>query len=159
MKELDKFKKLISGKLKCDIENIIFYRIITSEKLEVVKNLDYYKVEGGTPQCFCVKVKIDNEEKNISSFKLYEMPHCCAFMISCNVEISPNFRNLGIGTILNLLRIEIGKHLGYTAILCTDIEQNKYQRKILKKNGWKDIYELVNKRTRNKVFLSLIELK
>ena len=97
--------------------------------------------------------KIVVNERTVSSWKLYELPHCCAYMVSCNVQIALDFRNKKIGKILNLFRIEIGRQLGYTAILCTDIEQNVAQRKILKDNGWVDIHSLVNKITKNKVHI------
>jgi hypothetical protein len=80
------------------------------------------------------------------------MPHCCAFMISCNVYVSASYRNKRIGTTLNSLRQDIGRVLGFTSILCTDIEKNIHQRQLLKTNGWKDIHSVINKRTNNQVY-------
>ena len=63
-----------------------------------------------------------------------------------------------IGTILNQLRQDIGRLLGYSSIICTDIQQNTNQRKLLETNGWKDIHSVINKRTNNRVYLSVINI-
>ena len=86
------------------------------------------------------------------------MPHCCAFMVSCNVNVTEKYRGMRIGTILNQFRQDIGRVLNYSSILCTDIEQNTHQRKLLKTNGWKDIHDVVNKRTKNRVYISVINI-
>ena len=75
----------------------------------------------------------------IATFSLTEMPGCCGVLISFHSEVSSKFRNKGIGTILNQLRIEIAELLGYTVLMCTDKATNINQSKILKKNGWKSI--------------------
>ncbi len=156
MKELlDKYKKQISDKIGCKSEDILFCDDFSNRE---VQTLDYYKPHGGTPQSYSVRIIIDDKQHYISTFKLYEMPHCCAIMISCNVDVKEKYRNKGIGTILNKFRQEIGLLLGYSLLLCTDIEQNTHQRRLLKNNGWKDIYNVLNKRTGNNVFISVINL-
>lgn len=169
-----KYKKLIAEILKIDFNRIKFYseqNITYTEapyertEFKELGELYYYKpdTEGYTRETGIAnwslgsyRVTVDN--KIISTWKLYQLPHCCAYMISCNVYIDSEYRNLGLGTILNLLRIDIGKLLGYSALLCTDIGKNICQRKILKKNNWKDIHSVKNKRTNNLVFLSVIDL-
>lgn len=178
MKELlDKYKILISDILKCKPEEIKFFseQIINegldNEKKEFIEigELFYYKPneEGYTEQTrqanwnlgsYKIKQVIGENLNEISSWKLYQLPHCCAYMVSCNVYIEEEYRKKGIGTILNQLRIEIGKHLNYSSILCTDVKQNKGQRAILAKNGWEDIHSIKNKRTRNLVYLSVINI-
>jgi len=156
MKELlEKYKKQIAEKIQCESKDIFFSDEFGNTE---INDLYYYKPSGGNPRGFSVLQQIDGKKHIISTFKTYEMPHCCAIMISCNVEVKEKYRNKGIGTILNKFRQEIGKLLGYSLLLCTDIEQNIHQRKLLKNNGWKDVYNIVNKRTNNKVFISVIEL-
>jgi hypothetical protein len=94
----------------------------------------------------------------IATFKLYEMPHCCGIMVSCNAFVGEPFRHKGIGTLMNNLRQDIGRQLGYSVILCTDIETNTYQRQLLKTNGWKDIYSFLNRRTSNQVYIAVLGL-
>jgi hypothetical protein len=157
---LDKYRKIIGGILNCNSENIKFYNDGNKEE---IGTFDYDKQcvsENWTLGTYEVYQIVDNYDKPrlISSFKLYQLQHCCAFMVSCNAEIMEEYRNKRIGTILNNLRQDIGRQLGYTAILCTDIEQNVNQRKLLKTNGWKDIYSIINKRTNNRVYLSIINI-
>lgn len=94
----------------------------------------------------------------IASFKLYQMPHCCGIVVSCNAEVKPAFRNRRIGTVLNNLRQELGRELGYSLMLCTDVDTNVHQRQLLKTNGWRDLLAFVNRRTANKVIISAIGL-
>lgn len=155
---LDKYRKIISSILKCESSDIKFYignskeevGTIDFDKNEVSKNweLGIYKVIQ----------QIGNVQKVISTWNLYQLQHCCAFMVSCNVKVEESYRGKRIGTILNQLRQDIGRLLGYSSILCTDIEQNVNQRKLLKTNGWKDIHSVVNKRTNNRVYLSVVNI-
>ena len=122
---------------------------------------DYYvvcfdKEEPGDYICLG-PTKIEGYEI-ISTFKLYELPHCCAIVVSCNAWINEKYRGMGLGTLLNQLRQHIGRGLNYTTMLCTDVMANKAQRQILQKNGWKDIHQLKNKRTGNELAVSVIDL-
>lgn len=179
---LDKYQKIIAGRLNCNPEHIKFY--INGEE---VGSIDYEKKEeweenyisnwalgefqvfidkkNELPQYFGDKLNhkssylnIKHYNKLISDFKLYQLPHCCAYAVSCKARVYEKFRNNRIGTILNSFRQDVCRILGYSALMCTDIETNKYQRKLLKTNGWKDVHNLINKRTNNRVFLSLINL-
>ena len=94
----------------------------------------------------------------IASFQLTQLPGCCAYVVSTGSYISVPYRKRGLGTILNNFRIDIAKHLGYTAIICTDLDNNVPQRKILEKNGWKDVHSLTNKRTDNFLHLTIKDL-
>lgn len=136
--------------LKCDPDEVKFF--CRGEEMKDWQ--EYYSVEkNGSQNHGYYEIKFRG--KTIASWKLYEMPHCCAFLISCNAFVLPSMRNLGIGTLCNTFREEIAKTLGYTAMLCTDMVKNDVQRKILAKNGWTDLHKLLNKRTGNEVFLSL----
>lgn len=115
-----------------------------------------YNLEN--PAEFITKGYNYGDSRFIASFTLGQLPGCCAYIISTQAAIGLNYRNKGLGTLLNLFRIEIGKYMGYSALLCTDIDTNEAQRKILNKNGWKDVHKIRNKRTHNLVYLSVIEL-
>ena len=157
---LDKYRKILAPILECQEEEVEFYirgRGETPQDKQIVDKigeLTYQKNSNWSLGTYIVKCK--NQE--VSTWKLYELPHCCAFMVSCNVNVLPAFRNKRIGTILNLLRQDIGRALGYSAVLCTDVEHNVNQRKLLATNGWKDIHSIVNKRTQNRVYLSVINI-
>ena len=155
---LDKYRKIISSILKCNPEDIKFYINHSKEEIGTIdfdKNIVSKNWELGT---YNVVQQIGDVQKEISSWKLYQLQHCCAFMVSCNVKVEESYRSKRIGTILNQLRQDIGRLLNYSSIICTDIEQNINQRKLLKTNGWKDIHSVINKRTSNRVYLSIINI-
>lgn len=94
----------------------------------------------------------------IARFQLIEFPGCCAFMVSYHSNISDDYRGKGLGLLLNSMRMDIARFLGYSALLCTDLNDNIPQRKILAKNDWKDIFNIVNQRTRNNINISIVQL-
>lgn len=167
---VDKYQKIISGILDCKPEDIKIYSGKSSsyynETIVDPVEIGAMDVEKNDPEFFnnfClgayeVKQIKNGKSYSISTWKLYQLPHCCAFMISCNVEVKTAYRGKRIGTVLNLMRQDIGRILGYSAVLCTDISQNTHQRKLLATNGWKDIFDLVNKRTNNRVYLSVVNI-
>lgn len=152
---LDNYRKLLSPILKCKKDDI---RIFRNNK--EANELCFSKTDiGGNWSLGNYSIVINNGSRTVvSTFKLYQLPHCCAFMVSCDSIVCEKYRGRGIGTILNSLRKDIGKALGYSAIICTDIEQNVNQRKLLATNGWKDIHSIINKRTNNKVYLSAVNI-
>jgi len=97
-------------------------------------------------------------DQQVASFELYPMVGCCGICVSTKATVDKAYRNRGIGALLNGLRIDIARYLGYGLLLCTDVESNEYQRKILKRNGWMDLHKVVNPRTKNTIFISAINL-
>lgn len=94
----------------------------------------------------------------IAVFSLAQMPGCCGICISHGSFVYTDYRGKGIGSILNQLRQEIAREDGYTILMCTDVVGNEPQRKLLRRNKWRDILFLNNKRTDNEVALSIKEL-
>lgn len=153
---LDKYRKILAGIIKCNPEDIIFFK-----DSKEIGTFDYDKDEVAVNWAlgsYIVKQRYLGGYSTIGSFRLYQLQHCCAFMVSCNAVVEKDYRGKRIGTTLNMLRQDIGRLLGYSAILCTDIAQNTYQRQLLKTNGWRDLFSLVNKRTKNTVYLSVISI-
>ena len=101
---------------------------------------------------------LDRARGPIASFHLYPMINCCGICVSTGSRVHKDFQKLGLGTLLNTLRIDIARNLGYGLLLCTDVESNEPQRKILQKNGWRDIHKFINPRTKNTVIISCINL-
>lgn len=94
----------------------------------------------------------------VASFQLYPMINCCGICVSTQAEVVPAWRKHGLGTLLNAFRIDTARYLGYGLLLCTDVESNEYQRKILSRNGWMDLLKFINPRTKNAIFVSAIRL-
>ena len=155
---IKEYKQKISEILNCDFKEIRFFTNkieLTNDDLLVHSKMIKKDEYENNDHYLCSVYK--NKEL-ITSFKLYEFPKCCAILVSCNAVVTNNFVNLKIGTITNILRQDIARLLGYSCLMCTDVEQNKFQRQLLKTNGWSDIYNVMNKRTNNNVFLTVINL-
>lgn len=100
----------------------------------------------------------NGSDEYIAFFRLVQMPGCCGICISTESYVHSKFRKLGVGTVLNLLRIDLAKELGYGLLMCTDVESNEPQQRILKKNGWVKIETFANPRTKNIVAIHTITL-
>lgn len=169
---LDKYSKLIAGLLKVEPKEISFFL----SKYPFGASVDFkYASQAATKITGITQVYDENKkmglndwsegnyavfygEKLVSMFELYRMPHCCAILISCKSHVAIQFRGKRIASTLNMLRQEIGRALGYSLLLCTDIDTNEHQRKLLATNGWKDVHDVINKRTKNRVYISVINL-
>lgn len=158
---LTQYKKEIAAKVGCDFSCIQLHKVqgdytytgmelTTIDAISRLKPLTNFYI--GT---FTVIKMVMGKASLISSFKLYQLPHCCAYAMSCNVSIYPTYRGKGLGRILNNLRVEMAKQMGYSSILCTDVADNHPQREVLKKNGWSDVHSIRNRRTGNTVMLSV----
>lgn len=156
---LNKYRKIIAGLIQEDYDTIKFYIKKSDAWYEILdSDIQHIKTINWCQGQYKVTIEAKSYKHELASFELYEMPHCCAFLISCRSSVNEKFRNRRIGTVLNNLRQDIGRLLGYSTLLCTDIEQNKHQRQLLATNGWKDIYDVKNKRTGNRVYISVINL-
>jgi hypothetical protein len=173
---VDKYQKLIGGLLGIEPRLIRFFVKAGANNKEMEIGLEYQPDEDKKDwiefQSWCegdfvVKRMDDAASKShpanywdlvISTFKLYRMPHCCGIVVSCNANVRETYRHKRVGTVLNNLRQDIARMLGYTVMLCTDIAQNEHQRRLLKTNGWKDVLDFKNRRTGNTVILSYIGL-
>ncbi len=171
---LDKYIKILAPIIGCKESDLLF--MIGNKKIEEIEYFEPEKDDKGEETGVKIRYTRWNDwsegtyrllrknndtnefKEEITSFELYKMPHCCAILVSCKSLISSKYRNKRIGTIMNTFRQDIGRLLGYSLLFCTDIEKNVHQRQLLATNGWKDIYEVKNKRTQNKVFLSVINL-
>jgi hypothetical protein len=96
--------------------------------------------------------------KGVAGFTLTQLPGCCGVVVSTGAWVNLDHRRKGIGSLMNQLRIDYARALGYGYILCTDVETNEPQRKLLAKNGWVDLTKFTNPRTVNRVFISGKEL-
>lgn len=146
------------------------YEKILSELLKIDITFEYYITFGNLYPAEWRKLTINDipRSKNnegllirinkITQFKLVQLPGCCGICISTGVFVHNNYRNKGINSILNNMRIELAKYSGYGILLCTDKDNNDYERKTLNKNDWKDIYSFINPRTNNKLNITIKEL-
>lgn len=137
-----------------------------TENLNAILGEGSWKLTNITENCYHseklavgkYELRMDGVEKTIASFQLYPMINCCGICVSTQAFVVDHWRNKGLNTLLNSLRIDIARHLNYSVLLCTDVVDNSPQRRVLKKNGWRDICKFVNRRTGNTVAISVINL-
>jgi hypothetical protein len=91
----------------------------------------------------------------VTGWYMQQFPGCCAFCISTGVYVSGMFVRRGVNKIANRLRQALAKGDGYTALVCTDVDDNKAERRTLAANKWQDIFRTVNRRTGNTVNISI----
>jgi hypothetical protein len=103
--------------------------------------------------------KNQNTSDLIATFSLVEMPGCSGILVSVGSYIYEPYRNCGLGTILNGLRIQLAKQIGASLLLCTSAVSNKPQRAILDKNGWEILHQFTNKHTSNTINLDCRRIK
>lgn len=96
--------------------------------------------------------------KQVAGWMLKEMPGCCGMCVSTGAYVMPDFRQRGLGKLLNNLRIAIATELKFGMLFCTDILANEPQQKILANNGWSQIDEFKNPKTNNVIGLHSIKL-
>ena len=112
-----------------------------------------------SPEIYSVHYAEPKNQQEIARFSLKQLPGCCGICVSFHANVSTTIRKKGIGSLLNKIRQQIAWNNGYTILLCTDVEKNEPQQKILNKNGWQKIMTFNNRRTHNKVCLHSITLK
>lgn len=131
----------------------------TKIQVELIKRSKYYtdKSEQGR---FNILIGLTSDPNLVvASFELICLPGCCGIVISTDAIVNEKYRNLGLGTLLNEMRIGIAYQWDYPLILCTDNIKNIPQQKILEKNGWNNIHKFYNNRTANDVSIHICATK
>lgn len=99
-----------------------------------------------------------NQPLAIADGYLTPMSGCCGLIIAHNALTTHKYQKRGIGTLLNLYRLDVARVLGYGTVICTD-KRNSFNQKILAKNGWRKVHEFVNPRTDNSVDTFVFKVK
>lgn len=94
----------------------------------------------------------------VAKWEIVQMKNCCGMAVSTRALVEIAFRKLGLGLIMNQIRIDICRKLGYSCLMCTDVENNVPQQKILSANGWRKIHKFVNRNTGNTVCVHVINI-
>ena len=83
------------------------------------------------------------------SWEMSQLPGCCMYLTCFHMYITDKYRGKGLGTLLQSMKEEIARYLGYTFLICTVTDNNESQKKVLEKTGWKMIHQEENKRSCN----------
>lgn len=120
--------------------------------------LEIFSEEHKNLPAIDISVKTVSSHQLISWWKMVQMPGCCGILISTGVYVDKDYRNKGINKVLNQFRIQVAKKLGYGILLCTDVKSNIPQQKTLEANGWENLFEFKNPRTKNIVNIHAIKV-
>jgi hypothetical protein len=104
-----------------------------------------------------VVIAVVDDEK-IATFSMTELPGCCGVCVSHYSHIIEQFRGKGLGTLLCGIRKDIAKTMNYSCLLCTDVDDNLPQQRILDKHGWKKIHNFKNIKTGSTVNINVVNL-
>lgn len=138
-------------------EDNVGYRCVIKVRLS---QEELYQIQH-TSYLDCQYDKVDGGEYDyqIARFYLTELPGCCGVCVSFGAYIAISFRKKGLGTLLNKVRQHIAYEYGYTCFLCTDIDTNEPQKKILSAEGFDTVFDFTNARTGNRVNISCLDLR
>jgi len=89
----------------------------------------------------------------VARFYMQVFPACCGACISYGAAVYAPYLNKGLGKLLNKMRIQLAHDCRRKLIICTDVEKNTHQQKILKANGWQKATSWLNPRSHNDVGL------
>jgi hypothetical protein len=111
------------------------------------------KMNGGI-----FKIYLEEEGTLVSQFIIEPMGGCRGVCVSKKVSIEPQFRGMGYGTTLCQFREKLAMYFDYSAMICSVVDGNIPQEKIMLNNGWSVISSFHNKRTGNQVNIFLKKL-
>lgn len=135
--------------LKCKSLDIKIFENFSSVQFNLDEYFDHYNPEE-TPKGNCnliFKVKADGIIA--AAFNLKDMPGCSGMMIANDLFVSPDFRNLKVGSLLTRFMSDFARYYGYGLIQGNDKDNNIYQRRIFEKQGWNKASTFTNPKTGN----------
>ena len=108
-----------------------------------------------------ITAKALNQYVTVGRFSMQQMPGCCGVVVSYHSQIEQQFRKRGLGTLFLEIREEAARRAGYSCIIGTVLDDNKVEKTMLLKAGWrlmaqidaanKPVYSFRNSRTKHDV--------
>lgn len=112
---------------------------------------DYFVVKA-----FYDTIGPDGGEEYIASFKMRSALQCGAIGVPYHIEVAEKFRGLGVGKILERVRIKAARAAGYQLMLATTRADNGPQVHIMREAGWQFVRQFHNPSTGHEVILWLL---
>lgn len=75
--------------------------------------------------------------EEIGHFSMSFYPGCRDVMVFHRVAVEPTLRNLGVGSLLHSLRLNIARAAGVRLVTCTVLTGNSAEKSIISKFGWR----------------------
>lgn len=150
--------KIFNFSFVTKIKSFVSYApIINKEKfvsLEINKlhNRTYTSLEE-----YSSYFQVKDGDKKILEFNIQQLPGCCGVCVLHYVSVSYNYLNKGYGKLIFEEAKGIARQMGYSAMLCTTVEQN-ISTKIANKTNWITVFKFRNWRTNNLVNLHYVVL-
>jgi hypothetical protein len=94
----------------------------------------------------------------VARFALDQLQGCCGVCVSYFSYISFSYRGTGLGNVLCKMRIEIARAANYGLMICTDVDDNVPQKKIMESLNFQKATSFVNPKTNHLVNLRYINL-
>lgn len=146
----------ISKNLEADIKDIKLLKKVGNEKLSVSDHMNMLYVGAyniPNNDFYCITFK----DVMIGHFYLTTMLHCCGIAVLHGVNISLTYRKKGLFKSIVEFAKKLSNYECYTILLCTTKELN-IPSKVVTGFDWKIIHSFTNKRTHNKVNISIFPL-
>ena len=115
----------------------------------------------GTKDAYRVMLNNTKEKRltPVGNFSLTALPGCCGVVVFYHAHIDPALRKKGIGGLLLSARIRAAELAGYSLAQATVISSNEVEIAMLESEGFKEVNQFVNSRTRNTVLVYQKTLK
>lgn len=94
----------------------------------------------------------------VASCKLKDMFDCDGIIIMSDLFVYKDFRTKGIGSLITKFAMDFSKHYGYGLMQGSDKQENEATSKIFTKLNWKKVETFVNPKSKNPLFLWIINL-
>lgn len=145
----DRNTKLVLKQAEKDIKKLL------NIKVEIKSNDDYGYSENIENKYVVIEVATKSK---IAAFSMTGLPGCCGVCVSHYSRVADKFQGKGLGTLLCGIRKDIAKTMRYSCLLCTDVDDNLPQQRILDKHNWKKVFSFKNIRTGSKINISVVNL-
>lgn len=119
----------------------------------ICRNWNEIEVDGFDAKNIClIKGKtlyfiLRKKDSVISQWQFSGLFGNCGVIVSSYANVQSYYQKCGWGTLLNKFRILLAKEMGYSAIMCTVINDNAHQIYILKRNKWEPAWSFKNRIT------------
>ena len=145
----DRNAKLVLKGAEKDIKKLL------NIEVEIKTNDDYGYNENIENKYVVIEVATKSK---IATFSMTGLPGCCGVCVSHYSRVANQFQGKGLGKLLCGIRKDIAKTMRYSCLLCTDVDDNLPQQRILDRHGWKKVHNFKNIRTGSLININVVDL-
>lgn len=90
--------------------------------------------------------------------ELTSLPGCSQAVVFHGAFVLPQHRNAGVGKAAHQARLQEARELLYDAGICTVVESNEYQSRILQATGWTQVLRFYSRRSKQYIQIWVCQL-